>query len=286
MHITGKLLILLVVAVAFTGFIFAARLVDARGKWMKQLQDLKVKNEKTADELDAAQLARSQAHGDLEREMLRWDRYWTDVAGQFVPKNNNTLVASVGSQAGITPNLALHAFQLGGKESSTFVGTFSATQVQPNQSALSPMFRVRSDDVAKWNGQNWRLRTVIPSAFASRIANLESELVVEDELLAKQRKNLETQAGLSDAAKEQLEDRTGELLGGGKAVPGEAGLVAKISEADDQRNASLTEVDHLRREISASLERMQRLIQENKDLAGGLPGQLILKQASLPDSPK
>ena len=124
-------------------------------------------------------------------------------------------------------------------------------------------------------------RTLIPSSFASRIAGLEADLVVNDELLAKQQSNLETQNKLITAAREQREDRIAELHGGGKANPAPPGLVAEITEADDQRNASLVEVDRLRREISAAQKNVGRLIRENNDLAHTLQSRLAPKLTAL-----
>ena len=96
MHITGKILVWMTLPIAAAGFIMAARLVDTRGKWMEQLQKVKVRNEKVAAELAVARTEREQARAELERESLRWDRYWSDVVGQYISRNN-TLGANVGS---------------------------------------------------------------------------------------------------------------------------------------------------------------------------------------------
>lgn len=142
MHITGKILVWMTLPIAAAGFIMAARLVDTRGKWMEQLQKVKVGNEKVAAELAVARTEREQARAELERESLRWDRYWSDVVGQYISRNN-TLGANVGSGNGIAPNMMLYAFQLDKNSVPSYVGSFTAFQLQPNLTVLKPAFRVR-----------------------------------------------------------------------------------------------------------------------------------------------
>jgi hypothetical protein len=111
-------------------------------------------------------------------------------------------------------------------------------------------------------------------------------LTVADELLIKQQNNLDTQVKLVGAAKDQRDERIGELLGaaGGNANAAPQGLVAEITQADDQRNASLLEVDRLRRAISAAEKNIHRLMQENSDLARTLQSRLAPKLTALSDS--
>jgi hypothetical protein len=278
MHIVGKILIFVLMVAAGFGFIIAARLVNTRGTWMKQVQEAKTRNEKSAQNLAAAQQDFEEARAILEREMLRWDQYFSPVNGVF-DSTSNAIIANAGKTIGIRPNLDLYAFELGNGGSSTFVGSFAAAEVRDNESALKATFPVRAADVPTWNGQSWRFRTVIPSAFVSRIAGLQSELGIADELLKKQESNLATQTELAKTAREQRDGRVAELLGaagdGGQA----AGLVADINQADDQRNASLLRVDDLRRKIREAEAHVKTLIQENNTLATSLPGQPPRQQA-------
>jgi hypothetical protein len=282
MHVTGKILVFVFLPVAaIAALVLSARLVDVRGTWMGQLQAAKQQNETTTAQLAEARIANDQAREELQREMLRWNQFWPEVRGQFVPQNKS-IVVDAGTAAGLEQNKMLYAFELADDGSVTYVGNFVVDQPQANQSALKPAFRVRDEDIPKWTSQRWRLREIIPSASAARITDLEKELLVADELLAKQQSNLDTQAKLVETAKEQREVRLSELLGG-KNAPG---LAAQIRQADEGRNSSLTEVDRLRRAISASLAKIRRLIEENKELAKSLPGQAPPRQAasSLPRS--
>jgi hypothetical protein len=282
MHLVGKILIGLLAIAAGIGFITGARLVNARGAWMRQLQEAKTKDEKSAQNLVAARQAFEEARADLEREMLRWDRYYSPVKGTF-DATTNAILVNAGKTLGIQPNSELYAFQLNNDGSSTYVGSFNAAEVQANEAGLKATFPVRAQDVPSWDGQNFRLRTVIPSSFVSQIANLQGELVKHDELLKKQEKNLATQAELAAAAKEQRETRIAELLGG-KGI--QTGLVAEINQADDQRNASLLRVDDLRRKISQAEAHVKNLVQENNALASSLPGQPRREQAEAGRIPK
>ena len=176
--------------------------------------------------------------------------------------------------------MTLYAFQLPKPNESKYVGAFNVFQLQPNLTVLKPAFRVRQDDVDHWNAGSWRLRTLIPSSFASTISGLESELTIADELLVKQQSNLDTQSKLVEDAKQQRDGRLLELLGGGNANAAVRGLVAEITEADDLRNASLFEVDHLRREISAAEQHIHSLIRDNNELANTLQARLTPKQTA------
>jgi hypothetical protein len=274
MHIVGKILIGLLAIAAGIGFITGARLVNARGAWMGDLQNAKKSGEQTTQNLAAARQAFEDARAELEREMLRWDRYFV-VKGTF-DATTNAILANGGKSAGIQPNIELYAFQLDGG-ASTYIGSFNAAEVTNNETGLKATFPVRAQDVPTWNGQNFRLRTVIPSSFVSRIAALQTELVAHDELLKKQEKNLATQAELATAARDQRDTRIAELLGGGGANA--SGLVAEINQADDHRNAALLRVDDLRRKISEAEAHVKSLIQENNTLAASLPGQPPRQQA-------
>jgi hypothetical protein len=276
MHIVGKILIFVLAIAAAIGFITGARLVNARGAWMKQFQDAKANDEKNAQNLAAARQAFDESRGELQREMLRWDHYFSPVKGTF-DAATNAILANAGKTAGIQPNKELYAFQINNDGSSTYIGSFNTAEATANEAGLKATFPVRADDVPNWSGQNFRFRSVIPSSFVSRIAALQTELAAHDELLKKQEKNLATQGELATAAKEQRDTRIAELLGGGAANA--TGLVADINQSDDHRNASLMRVDELRRRISQAEARVKSLIQENNALASSLPGQPPRQQA-------
>lgn len=275
MHLVGKILILVLAIAAAIGFITGARLVNARGAWMKQLQDAKAGEEKTAKSLADARQAFEEARGDLEREMLRWNHYYSPVKGTF-DATNNALLANAGKTTGIQPNTEMYVFQLENNGASSYVGSFNVAQVEANESGLKATFPVRAEDVPNWSGQNFRLRAGIPSSFVSQITDLQAKLVTHDELLKKQERNLATQAELATTARDQRDTRIAELLGG-KDI--QAGLVTQINQADDERNASLRRVDDLRRKISEAEARVKSLIQENSGLATSLPGQVPRQQA-------
>jgi hypothetical protein len=282
MHLVGKILIGLLAIAAGIGFITGARLVNARGAWMNLLQVAKANDEKSAQKLSAARQDFEEARADLEREMLRWDHYYSPLKGTF-DTTNNALLVSAGKTIGIQPYKELFAFQLDDSGNSTYIGSFNVAEAQANESALKATFPVRAQDVPGWNGQNFRLRKVIPSSLFKQIADLQGELVKADELLKKQEKNLATQSELATAAQEQRDTRIAELLGG-KGI--DTGLVAGINQADDRRNASLLRVDDLRRKISQAGAHVKSLIQENNTLAASLPGQTPRQQADAVHSQK
>jgi hypothetical protein len=282
MHLVGRILVGLLALAAAVGFVEGARLVNKRGEWMSQVQKAKEGDEKSAQNLVTDRQDFEEARANFEREMLRWDRYYSPVKGTF-DATTNAILANAGKTTGIQPNKELYAFQLDDKGNSIYVGSFSVAEVQANESGLKATFPVRAQDVPNWNGQNFRFRTVIPSSLFTQIADLQGKLVTADELLKKQEKNLATQQELATAAKEQRDTRVSELLGG-KDIP--TGLVAEINQADDQRNAALLRVDDLRRKISQAEAHVRDLIQENNTLAASLPGQPPRQQAEATPAPK
>jgi hypothetical protein len=279
MHITGKLLGVVLIVTAAVGFVFAAHLVDVRGKWLDQYQKVKKSNEDTVPKLAEARREHDEARAELERESLRWEKFWNDEPGQFV--RGNLTLTNAGGANGIGQKMTLYAFQLPKPTEPKYVGAFTVLQLQQNLTVLKPAFRVRQEDADNWSGARWRLRSMIPSSFASTIAGLESELTVADELLVKQQSNLDTQSKLVDDAKFQRDGRIAELLGAGAGNPALRGLVTEIAEADDLRNASLFEVDHLRREISTSEQHIASLMRHNTELANTLQSRLAPKQTAL-----
>ena len=282
MHIVGKILAWTVLPlVSITAFIMAAHLVDMRGRWMDQFQKIKsaIKTSPSSWKRpvrNATRLGPSWIASRFAGSVL------VDVGGNYIARTS-TLSINAGSTKGITPNMMLYAFQLDKNNAPSYVGAFNAVQLQPNLTVLKPAFRVRADDVPNWTGGNWRMRAMIPASFASRIAGLESDLVVADETLAKQQNNLEIQSKLLAAARDQRDERIAELLGGGKANPAPSGLLTEITGAEDQRDASLLEVDRLRRNISGTQQHIERLIQENNELVHRLESRLTPKLTALSD---
>ena len=133
MHLVGKILIGLLAIAAGIGFITGARLVNARGAWMNLLQVAKANDEKSAQKLAAARQDFEEARADLEREMLRWDHYYSPLKGTF-DTTNNALLVSAGKTIGIQPYKELFAFQLDDNgNSSTYIGSFNVAEAQANE---------------------------------------------------------------------------------------------------------------------------------------------------------
>ena len=129
MHVTGKILIVILIGTAVYAFICAGQLVQVRGKRMNRVQDVKARNEKTADVLIAARAAFEEARADLQRENLRWDRNWTDVSASFL-SGNNSLIAKVGFAAGIPASSTLYAFELAAS-GPIYVGASTSARCRP-----------------------------------------------------------------------------------------------------------------------------------------------------------
>lgn len=268
MHILGKISAWLIVIAAGAALGLTVKLHTARNAWMKQVADLKASNEKNAAAIELARKERSAAEAALAAELVRWDRYWTDVPAAVVGQGTEmSLTADIGTTqllgSEATPQPVVYAFQIDPNGNSIYVGPFQVVESRENQSALKPKFRVRPDEPATWTAPTWRFRAAVPDAAKARFLDLESQLMTADERLLKDQSNVALQTQLVETAKQHRDFRVGELLGSGDQQPG---LVAKIDEAEATRDEALSVVDSLRRQISDAVSRLNQLAAANKEL--------------------
>ncbi len=276
MHWFGKTCAWLVVIAAGAALGLSVKLLNYRGEWLKQANTLKVANAASAEKFGKSQKDLAAAESELSRELIRWERYWSDKQGAFVVEGENALLqAEVGTTQKLTADAnvqpEIYAFMLAADGASSYVGPFQVQQTGENQATMRPAFRVRNPQQFA-AATKWRFRSMIPDADKARFLDLESQLLVADERLRKEEGNLAAQIQLVETAKQHRDFRLAELLGGDN-VP--EGLVAKIAKAEEERNTAQTEVDRLRRDVSDAIKHLQELAAKNKELVSKLASRLL-----------
>lgn len=268
MHILGKISAWLTVIAAGAALGLTAKLYDVRGGWQAQATTLKEGNEKNAVTLETSRKGLGKAQAELASELVRWEKYWTDVPAAFAAQGaGGTLSADIGTAQGLgtelNPKPVVHAFQLAEDGTPTYVGPFQVVESRENQSVLKPVFRVRADEPATWTSQKWRFRAAVPDVDKTKFLDLETQLATADERLLKEKSNLLTQSQLVDTSKQHRDFRMAELLGAPNQSPG---LVANIEKAEAARDEAISIVDELRRAISAAVARLNELAAGNREL--------------------
>ena len=284
----GIWLVLLVMLLAMAATPLASRLVQIRGSWQKKTAEAKVKvlelRKKTAEAEKAIEIAK----GELQRTIHGWERYWTAplvTEGRRLPDGTPTLAVGLGTSQGFAPTGTaiplVYAFQPS-PEGMIYVGAFRISAAQETQAALTPNWRLRPDEEKTWRyGPNWRFRSNIPLPHKMKFAEYEKTMLIKDELVAQQERNLEYQKKAKEKAEEQLGERIKELNGD----PDKAnrnldkylidGLHKAVADMETSRNKVQGDVDDLRRQIKRARDEIERLTQENErivnDLARGVP---------------
>ena len=109
-------------------------------------------------------------------------------------------------------------------------------------------------------------------------ANFEKTMLIKDELVAQQERNLEYQKNAKAKATDQLDLRMKEL-NGDPALANQnldkylkEGYHKTVSDLEIARNLTQGEVDELRRQIKRTRDEIERLTKENEHLADQVAG--------------
>lgn len=277
----GIWLVLLVMLLAMAATPLASRLVQVRGSWQKKTAEAKVKVLELRKKATEAEKAIEIAKGELQRTIHGWERYWT---AQVIEGRQPGTLATVGlgSNQGFAPVGAaipvVYAFQPS-PEGMIYVGAFRISAAQETQAALTPNWRLRPDEEKTWRyGPNWRFRSNIPPQHRIKFAEYEKTMLIKDELVAQQERNLEYQKNAKAKAEEQLELRIRELKGDPDKANSNLdkylidGLHKAVADVENSRNKSQGEVDDLRRQIKRARDEIERLTQENESLVDNATG--------------
>jgi hypothetical protein len=279
----GIWLVILVMLLALAGTPLASRLVQIRGSWQKKTADAKAKVLELRKQAEVKEKEVEAAKGELQATIHGWERYW--IAPQVTAgRQPGMLAVALGTNVGFAPagNVipVVYAFQPSADGAGmNYVGSFKISAAQEAQAALIPNWRLRPDEDKTWRyGANWRFRTNIPLQHRTMFANFEKTMLIKDELVAQQERNLEYQKNAKAKATDQLDLRMKEL-NGDPALANQnldkylkEGYHKTVSDLEIARNLTQGEVDELRRQIKRTRDEIERLTKENEHLADQVAG--------------
>lgn len=269
---------------------WSPKLLVIHNEWNQQLREAKADvKAKQLQEIDARLELMKIASG-LESAVIGWDRTWQAQPGQVQARNDQLILTSIGTQQGMVPGQTtdaagqnqtvapvIHAFYGGGETGTTYVGEFKASDIQPNQTVLTPVHPVV--DRANWDmNAPWRFRSIIPGALRARGDELHSLIVQTQNAIGATNTNIQTQTALLQQAQTALDVRKAELLGNPnrEAVAARPefneGLLKVTEQVEEERNNLLLDVDQLRRGIKSSGEERDRQVQALQEATQALPG--------------
>ena len=281
----GIWLVILVMLLALAGTPLASRLVQVRGSWQKKTAESKVKvlelRKKSAEAEKAVEIAKR----ELQQTIHGWERYWP--APQVIEgRQPGTLTVALGTNQGFAPagNVIpiVYAFQPSADGAGmSYVGAFKISAAQEAQAALTPNWRLRPDEDKTWRyGPNWRFRSNIPVQHRTRFSDYEQTMLIKDEFVAQQQRNLEYQENAKKKAVEQLAGRMKELNGDPDLAKQNLdkylieGYHKSVGDLENDRNLTQGEVDDLRRQIKRDRDEIERLTKENERRADQAAGDI------------
>ena len=290
----GIWLVILVIMLAAGGMMLASRLTVTRSGWQQKTADSKTKVLDLRKKAVEAQKLVDTARSDLQEASHGWGlpqspllqvgvgggRPGVDVAQQ-VTKGGQLGVINVvlGTANSLQLNSVVYVFQPSPDGVGTsFVGPFKVGATQETQAALTSGWRLRPEDVEQWDkawryGPNWRIRLSIPRQHKTQFTDFEVIMLKKDEVLAEQQLHLQMQQNSKTKAELHLDLRMREL----KGDPDQAnqsldiyllqGYHKTVADLEDDRNKVQADVDALRRHIKRTRDEIERLNQENTQLA-------------------
>ncbi len=186
-----------------------------------------------------------------------------------------TINVGLGTSQGLQPNAVVYVFQPSPDGTGTsYVGPFKVSAAQEANAALTPGWRLQPDEDKAWRyGPNWRIRSNIPRQHRTQFTDFETMMLRKDELLAAQQEHLDLQNKAKTKAEEHRTLRLKELNGDPDQKNQSLdkylieGYHKAVAELEIARNAVQASVDDLRRQIKRTRDEIERLTQENGQLA-------------------
>ena len=271
----GIWLVILVILLAGGAMILASKLTVVRSSWQKKTADGKAKVLELRKKSAEAQKLVDTARSDLQQTIFGWDRYW--MAPQVTQGRGQpgTINVALGTTQGLSANTVVYVFQPSPDGAGTsYVGPFKVSAVQEANAALTPNWRLQPDEDKAWRyGPNWRIRSNIPRQHRTQFADFEKMMLTKDELLAAQKEHLELQQKAKEKAELHLLLRMKELNGDPDQKNESLdkflleGYHKAVADLEIARNKVQAAVDDLRRHIKRTRDEIERLTQENGQLA-------------------
>lgn len=277
MHWVGKVSAWLLVLLVLAASVFTSKLVLVRNGWLSKSEKLKKDYAALVSDLRENQAKLERLKHDWHRATQVWGVYAlapTTVQDPAV----GSISVDLGSKDGIRQGQWLYGFETLPDGTTVYRGDFIVEAVREGQSLLQPNWRIRTGDTQGWQNGQWRWRVQLPSAYPGRFEELEQALVRQDELLNDRQQTLAVQNRLIETAREQLELREQELVGGPQLPQTPTldpehrqGLMTALEDLEEARNHELVAIDQLRRSVRLLHRRIEDLESENRTLVGKLP---------------
>jgi hypothetical protein len=279
-----------------------AKVEDARGKYEATVGPLKTAKERVAELIHETDVAKYQWHPYWTENIVVQPNVIQVDPGNRATWKFGVAINGLGPVSGIKVDEVIHAFAPGdGTDSenptaSDYIGSFRVTAVIPTPPTITAetLWTVRNVDRAddpafpgqtawenpttnKW-GAGWRIRTALPDAGPANLVHYSQMLLKKDEHLTATKSYEASTLEQKSIADVQLAYRQNELHGdaglANRDVPRHRidGLVKAIADADENRNATLEEVDTLRHQLKKVYDEILELQTKNQELASDLPG--------------
>ena len=278
MNIWGKVLAFLVVIAAIFASIFSAKLVQVRNSWTKKSITSKNKFDELKPKIESVESQLRTLNSELLLAREFWGTFLPDVQTAVKNPADGSVEVNIGFDKGVRNNLLMYGFEIAEDGTSTYRGSFLAADVQNDRALMKPNWRATPAEVKAWKPGNWRWRNQLPPGYTENFDKQLTAILKLEETRNDRLRTLEGQKKLLADADRKLKQREAELIGGEELPKSESlapefrdGLVAAIAQADEERNQTLLNLDKLRREVRSVQADIERLLQENQDLADRLP---------------
>jgi len=280
MHTLGKVFAFLVVLAAIAASIFTAKLVQVRNSWTAKSLASKNKFNEAKPKIEALEAQIDSLKNETFRSRDLWGAFWPVVATNVISPDGAVQVG-VGSDLGMRDKLLLHGFELTPEGTSIYRGSFLPVEIQNAAAVLKPDWRATPAEVATWKSGNWRWRNLVPPGYEENFDKQLTTILKLEETLSDRVRTLKGEENLLAEAKAKLKLREAELIGGEELADKadnqrlepefREGLVAAMTQAEEDRNQTLVKIDELRRKVRSVKSDIDRMLIENTELTSRLP---------------
>lgn len=284
MHVLGKILAFLCVALAFGALYLSTQALHARNSWIKAVETARQGYVDTLEPLDRLQGDLADRQEDYRRLMHLWAPFIADNVNA-TRNGQDGIILEIGPAQGVRVDQVIHVFEPTNDGGSIYVGPFKITVADAARSAAVAAWPLRDTDRQNWpapfrlNGPGYRVYGSVPSSSYLNLVNYSGSLVRKDFDTVKANNLLQVRDQEIQISNEHLVYRNNELHGDPSLEADRGilpnfmidGYVKAIEEADEARNQLALEVDELRHRVKHTYDEVQRLQQRNVDLMNSLP---------------
>lgn len=274
MHILGQIFLWINLLGAAGACLLTAKLYDVRNSYLEQVEKLETDVAKQREILPQRKKEHQLAMDEYAQTIYGWGQTYPLVSvdpNRF--GNGQMAVTNLG--IGAYPDLpdptlpadpskmVVYAFAPIGQGQSRYLGEFTPSDANGNFVASAEPRPSDFANLQQITGPQWRLRTQVPDTYRTTFFDLRNELVLKGRQLKDDQRFAAEYTTQQQAAGVIRDRRLLELNGDATLT----GLVSKLATVEDARNAELVTLDGLRRQIKRTTDRIDALVEENRELA-------------------